>query len=79
MPLIQHESNWLIKLLEQNRSIFMKDELGTFVQKTSRGWTVRGRDDVIALLQTTTFDDLSITLSVAKSLKNRFAKQNRGK
>lgn len=73
MAVFQHKSDWLIGLLEQSRLIFIHDGLGTFVHKTDNGWMIRGRDDVVSLLQKRIFDDLSVALDVAKSLKHKFA------
>ena len=73
---MSHKKEWLIQLLSQNRIIFMHDGLGTFIQKThhewGRGWTIRGRDDTMALLPRLEFDDLSSALFAAKSVREIF-------
>ena len=69
---MEHDTEWLIKLLSKNQFIPIQDGLGTFIHKTSKGWKVCGRDDVTFLLDTRIFDDLSFALIVAKSLKKRF-------
>lgn len=75
MASIHHSQKWLIELLTQSGSIHMRDGLGTFVHKTSYGWHIKGRDDVITLLDKTIFDNLSLALKVAKSLKNKYTKK----
>lgn len=70
-----HNRDWLIQLLSQNRLIHMRDGLGTFLHNTSDGWRIRGRDDIVVLLDKRIFDDLSEALFAAKSLKDRFLKQ----
>jgi hypothetical protein len=69
---IQHDPNWLIELLEQNRSIHIHDGLGTFIRKTDFGWEICGREDVINSLDKKIFNDLSAALESAKSLHNIF-------
>lgn len=67
-----HNRDWLIQLLNQSKSIHMKDGLGTFLHDTSDGWRICGRDDVVILLEKRIFDNLSEALFAAKSLKDIF-------
>lgn len=67
-----HSIDWLIQLLSQNKSIHMRDGLGTFLHDTSDGWRICGRDDVVVLLEKRIFDNLSEALFVAKSLRDMF-------
>ena len=69
---MEHDTEWLIKLLSKNQFIPIQDGLGTFIARTNKGWKICGLDDVTVLLSTKIFDDLSFTLIVAKSLKKRF-------
>lgn len=78
MASIHHSQKWLIELLTQSRSIHIHDGLGTFVQKTNYGWKIKGRDDVIDLLDQKIFNDLSLALKIAKSLKNKLSRKKRG-
>ena len=75
--MLVHDTEWLIELLSRNRSIHLRDGLGTFISKTNDGWRICGRDDVKALLEKTLFDDLSFCLKVAKTLKSRFDKHQK--
>ncbi len=68
--------NWLVELLNQNRSIHMRDGLGTFISKTSYEWTICGRDDVMDFQSELVFYDLATCLIAAKSLKARFLEKN---
>ncbi len=74
MVTIHHDTEWLIELLRQNKFINIGDGLNTFVVKTSKGWKICGRDDVMVILRVgeRTFDDLSFALNMDKSLKRRF-------
>ncbi len=69
------DTEWLIQLLSQNKSIHIHDGLGTFVIRTADGWKICGRDDVIAVLVKRRFDDLRVALYTAKSLKTKFLRR----
>lgn len=77
MVVMKHNTEWLIQLLSKNEFIPISDGLGTFIHKTSKGWRICGRDDVMILLNQTIYDDLSFALAVAKSLKRRFLRNQK--
>ena len=77
MVVVENNAEWLIKLLSHNKTIHIRDGLGTFIQKTDDGWKIYGREDVLSLLEKRLFDNLSFALAVAKSLERRFLKKDK--
>ncbi len=81
MDLMPCDNKWLIELLSYHRIIPIRDGLGTFLIRTKDGWTIRGVDILICLLDKQTFYDLPSALVAAKSIKKHFQriqKQKKG-
>ena len=71
--------DWLLEVLEKSpkvKFIRIGDGLGTFVSRTSTGWRVLGREDVMACVHTRRWRRLVHALAVAKDAGRRFKEHN---